>query len=1013
MPPAVAMGAAVLGSAVAGSAAVVAVVGTVGAAIVGGVVATGINILGNKLLGTDKINRQGASKDPGVMVNVQDNVASIPIIYGRRRIAGRQVYVATSGQNNKYLHIVHAIAEGEIQEIERIVFGDNEIVFDGSVTPMTTASGTLAASQARGRFKNFVSLEWRLGTTTQTAFSDLVASTAAQEGNWTTDHRGLGIAMVHIKILYDKEKMNQVPTVTFDIKGKKCRTFAGTYVYSDNPADALLDYLTNETYGKGLSINDIDQPSYTEVYNYCNEIITLYTDASAVTGKRYLCNGYLNPDVPVFDNIKDILSSCNGYLLWGAGKYKFKVLKEEANTGFTFDESNIIGAINMELGSKEVLCNRVKAHFYNSGLDFAEDLAIYEDADLKDREDNGEWLEREISLPFVSDYTRALMLAKQTLQQSRRATTISFIAAPNALEVEVGDHVWFSHPYLGFQDNYRVMGMVLNPDKTVSVTLVQYDDEIYSLADIAVLPGQTGQARNIRINGVFDIKPDAPTNITWYRFCPGAVNSVDNGYAIHVTAPTTGKKNDVTATFISGNVNTTAETISITAHALSTGNAVVYNNGGGSSVGGLTSGNTYYVIRVDADIIKLALTLADAQAGTNINFTTAGSGSNHSLFYQGETVAFDNISYYRYTAVGDTTKSFTASTTTLVVPEGVWPTGTITSISVQAIATDGTQGAIGTTNTGYVLNPDATTLCPPLPPLNVQTWILCDGTAGVRARNGIGGPSVGGQGGADNRQAKLCGPGTAKVRVEWTHSADVAQIVSYDIAVSYGHSVLGEYYTTTQTVAKAGGAVAGGTQALTLTDLITLPTFVAGSQIISVAVQADTGTVTSMSDAGQLIINPDANTDCWLRFPDSLAIYQICNGAGGTSSAGTASPAYTGLLDTFGANVTSKIGWKIKHGPDFADTVDYEVAFTLIEDGVTTHDFIETVTRSASATYNAGGANDYQYFEGVNTVVWPDPSTFTSLVVIASVQGKNATATTAYTNFTSDILNPNTGERCL
>ena len=73
-------------------------------------------------------------------------------------------------------------------------------------------------------------------------------------------------------------------------------------------------------------------------------------------------------------------------------------------------------------------------------------------------------------------------------------------------------------------------------------------------------------------------------------------------------------------------VNTTAETITITGHGLVTGAELNYNNQGGASITGLTSGNDYFVIVVDPDTIKLALTSEAATAGTAINL--AGTGNN-------------------------------------------------------------------------------------------------------------------------------------------------------------------------------------------------------------------------------------------------------------------------------------------------------------------------------------------------------------------------------------------------
>ena len=77
----------------------------------------------------------------------------------------------------------------------------------------------------------------------------------------------------------------------------------------------------------------------------------------------------------------------------------------------------------------------------------------------------------------------------------------------------------------------------------------------------------------------------------------------------------------------SGSVNTTAETMTITSHTLSTGDAVTYQEGS-SGVGGLTDNTVYYVIKVDANTIKLATNSSNATAGTAINLTSQGGGTH-------------------------------------------------------------------------------------------------------------------------------------------------------------------------------------------------------------------------------------------------------------------------------------------------------------------------------------------------------------------------------------------------
>jgi hypothetical protein len=86
-------------------------------------------------------------------------------------------------------------------------------------------------------------------------------------------------------------------------------------------------------------------------------------------------------------------------------------------------------------------------------------------------------------------------------------------------------------------------------------------------------------------------------------------------------------------------VNTTAETIAIPSHGFATGDAVAYESSG-SAIGGLTDGTTYFVIRVDANTIKLATNASNATAGTAINLSAVGAGEADTLQLTAPTVFF-------------------------------------------------------------------------------------------------------------------------------------------------------------------------------------------------------------------------------------------------------------------------------------------------------------------------------------------------------------------------------------
>lgn len=82
-----------------------------------------------------------------------------------------------------------------------------------------------------------------------------------------------------------------------------------------------------------------------------------------------------------------------------------------------------------------------------------------------------------------------------------------------------------------------------------------------------------------------------------------------------------------------GSVDAAADTITLGyKHNFITGDTVVYSSGGAQAIGGLTSGETYHVIKVDDTTIKLASTLAHAQSGTAVNLSLpTANGNSHSI----------------------------------------------------------------------------------------------------------------------------------------------------------------------------------------------------------------------------------------------------------------------------------------------------------------------------------------------------------------------------------------------
>jgi hypothetical protein len=89
-----------------------------------------------------------------------------------------------------------------------------------------------------------------------------------------------------------------------------------------------------------------------------------------------------------------------------------------------------------------------------------------------------------------------------------------------------------------------------------------------------------------------------------------------------------GRVNYSNRTFATTDVNITNENITITNHGITRTGFKVRFTSSGTLPAGLVATETYYVIIVDPNTIRVASTLANAIAGTAINLTSVGTGTH-------------------------------------------------------------------------------------------------------------------------------------------------------------------------------------------------------------------------------------------------------------------------------------------------------------------------------------------------------------------------------------------------
>lgn len=398
----------------------------------------------------------------GIRLNPTSNVAALPVIYGEVgqlngiRVLGPEL----SGADNEFVHYVIVWCEGEIDSVQ-------EFRIDGFL-------------YTDSRFSGLVEVYHHTGTDAQAADSTLVS----RLGKWTDSHKLSGVAYTYCRLQYDATAFLSQPIFTAKIRGKKVYDpRSETTVWAQNPALAIRDYLTNSRYGFGFDSSFLNEQSFIDAANYCDQ------EVSSPVGNmdRYQCNGILNTENGLVANLNSLRTSCRGSVIWSAGVYRMLVDKAEAAT-FTFDEDNMIGGWSIIPGEKNTTFNRVEVGFFNENRDWQPDIAIYDAADDRTNKDNDQLLAARLSLPFERNIYRATNIAQIEQQQSRQGMQVQLQSTIHGLRVEVGDVVYVKHSDPGWDTlnggagkEFRVQRVGLSANDEVTVSLSEYDSTVYDL----------------------------------------------------------------------------------------------------------------------------------------------------------------------------------------------------------------------------------------------------------------------------------------------------------------------------------------------------------------------------------------------------------------------------------------------------------------------------------------------------------------------------------------------------
>ena len=185
------------------------------------------------------------------------------VVYGQMIASGPLVFAASTGSENKYLHMVVALANHEVEEIGSVYLNDTEILIS-----QLDGSGNVNA----GTFSGKVRIKKHLGTSSQAADSDLVSEVT----DWTSAHQLKGIAYVYVRLEHDTKVFpTGIPNVKATVKGKKVLDPRDSATrWTNNPALIVRDYLTS-TDGLACLSSEVNDTTISAAANACDYFITI------------------------------------------------------------------------------------------------------------------------------------------------------------------------------------------------------------------------------------------------------------------------------------------------------------------------------------------------------------------------------------------------------------------------------------------------------------------------------------------------------------------------------------------------------------------------------------------------------------------------------------------------------------------------------------------------------------------------------------------------------------------
>ena len=423
---------------------------------------------------------------------VRQSIAESVFLYGETVTAGSFVYNAKQdgsnalfdGDESVYIHKICVLAPHEVESIE-IYSLDGYLYDDGSNEEMEDVSEDVEANRKR---KENIRFQYRLGTEDQQALENLPEE-------WTPNHRGQGLAYVHIIIKEDFEVFPAFPTCLFRIKGRKVKVpGSSNKVWTDNAVAVVRDVLQTMPQISAKD-EDFDEADFAREFEKAEAPWNYMTPGSnVVEDKKWSLNGGINLSNQPQMVIRSLRDHIGGFIEEYAGKWIIRV-GEWTEPVADITESNLLSHIS--LNPVEPIRNRfniVKGIYQGPFTEFRRtDFTPIEYEEEIEKEGKRIAVDLKLGLAKYQDLAQRIgHIALRKLHWTR-GVAVGFFNYRDVKDILPGDNVTYQDEILGpLAANYQVIGKQIKAvEGGVGVQLVlrRTSEAIYNIHfDVTIPP---------------------------------------------------------------------------------------------------------------------------------------------------------------------------------------------------------------------------------------------------------------------------------------------------------------------------------------------------------------------------------------------------------------------------------------------------------------------------------------------------------------------------------------------